>query len=112
QLQDIFEGADIPPPLAAWPVQREWARGASIGGPEAVREFLAALPAGLPVLFLLAQHMGSDFVDLMTQQLSKATKYKVRHVADGDLVAHGDVVIVPLAERLRIAPSGESRVSA
>ena len=112
QFQAILDGEEYTPPLETGPIQRVWVLGASIGGPEAVREFLSALPPGLPVLFLLAQHMGSDFVDLMTQQLSRATKYKVRHVADGDVVAHGEVVVVPLAERLRVLPSGESQVSA
>lgn len=111
QFQAIFDDEEYVAPETG-PLQRVWVLGASIGGPEAVREFLAALPPNLPVLFLLAQHMGSDFVDLMTQQLSKATKYRVRHVADGDMVAHGEVLVVPLAERLRVAPSGETRVSA
>jgi two-component system chemotaxis response regulator CheB/chemosensory pili system protein ChpB (putative protein-glutamate methylesterase) len=112
QFQAIFSGEEYSPPLEAGPVQRVWVLGASIGGPEAVREFLAALPPDLPVLFLLAQHMGSDFVDLMTQQLSRATKYRVRLVGDGELVAHGDVVVAPLSERLRISAQGEATVTA
>jgi two-component system chemotaxis response regulator CheB/chemosensory pili system protein ChpB (putative protein-glutamate methylesterase) len=112
QFQAIFEDQDYTPPLETGPVQRVWVLGASIGGPEAVREFLAALPPNLPVMFLLAQHMGSDFVDLMTQQLSKASRYMVRHVTDGDTCAHGEVLVVPLSERLRVTPQGECRVSA
>jgi len=56
--------------------------------------------------------MGSDLLDLMTQQLSKSTRLRVRHVHDGERVAYGDLVIVPLHERLRIDGHGEVRVSA
>jgi two-component system chemotaxis response regulator CheB/chemosensory pili system protein ChpB (putative protein-glutamate methylesterase) len=93
------------------PVQRVWVLGASIGGPEAVREFLGALPKGVPVLFLLAQHMGADFLDLMTQQLARATPLTVRTVTNGDRVAYGEVVIVPLVERLLIDASGDVRLA-
>lgn len=48
-------------------VSNVWVMGASIGGPEAVREFLAELPKDCPALFLLAQHMGPEFVDIMAQ---------------------------------------------
>lgn len=87
-------------------VRQVWVLGASIGGPEAVREFLAAVPASTPALFLLAQHMGADFLDLMVQQLARATSLHVRTVVDGDIARHGDVVVVPLAERLQVDASG------
>lgn len=83
-----------------------WVLGASIGGPEAVREFLAALPPTTPAVFLLAQHMGADFLDLMVQQLARATPMPVRTVGDGDIARHGDVLVVPLAERLLIDADG------
>jgi len=94
------------------PVRRVWVLGASIGGPEAVREFLAAIAPGVPALFLLAQHMGSDFVDLMTQQLARATKLNVRNVAAGDKVGYGDVVVVPLGERMQVDTQGSVKLSA
>lgn len=97
---------------AEGPIKRVWVLGASIGGPEAVREFLAALDPSVPALFLLAQHMGSDFVDLMTQQLSRATKLNVRNVAAGDTVRYGDVVVVPLAERMQVDAQGTVKMSA
>lgn len=94
------------------PVKRVWVLGASIGGPEAVREFLAALEPPVPALFLLAQHMGADFVELMTQQLSRATKLNVRNVVAGDRVAYGDVVVVPLTERIQVDSEGNVKLSA
>lgn len=87
-------------------VQKVWVLGASIGGPEAVREFLSHIPKDYPALFLLAQHMGTEFMDLMAQQLVKTTALTVRTPTHGERVAHGDLVIVPLAHRLRVDREG------
>jgi chemosensory pili system protein ChpB (putative protein-glutamate methylesterase) len=87
-------------------VQRVFVLGASIGGPEAVRDFLGALPAGFPVLFVLAQHMGEEFLELMAAQLAKAVPLTVRTPTHGERVAHGDVVIVPTTHRVQIDGEG------
>ena len=89
---------------------RVWVLGASIGGPDAVREFLAGIPRGTRNLFLLAQHMGADFLDLMVSQLAKATPLEVKMAASGGQAHAGQVLVVPLAERLLIGIDGEVRV--
>jgi len=80
--------------------------GASIGGPEAVREFLGALPRNFPALFVLAQHMGDEFLELMSAQLAKAVKLTVRTPTHGERVGHGEVVIVPTRQRMQIDNEG------
>jgi len=87
-------------------VSRVFVLGASIGGPEAVRDFLSALPARFPVLFVLAQHMGEEFLDLMAAQLAKAVKLTVRKPTHGERVAHGEVLIVPTTHRLQVDGEG------
>ncbi len=87
-------------------IRKVYVLGASIGGPEAVRDFLADLPRDYPALFLLAQHMGAEFVDLMSQQLAKATPLTVRTPTHGERVGHGDVVIVPTTHRLQVDVDG------
>jgi chemosensory pili system protein ChpB (putative protein-glutamate methylesterase) len=87
-------------------VRKVWVLGASIGGPEAVREFLAGIPRDYPALFLLAQHLGDEFVGMMTNQLMQATKLTVRSPTHGERVAHGDVVVVPNSHRLRVDAEG------
>ena len=87
-------------------VSRVWVLGASIGGPEAVREFLAEMPANSPALFLLAQHMGAEFMDIMAQQLVRSTALTVRTPSHGERVGHGDIVIVPTTHRLRVDREG------
>lgn len=115
-----IEEAVAPQARAAAPVHETWmdssatrvavrkliVLGASIGGPEAVREFLAHIPKDYPALFLLAQHMGAEFVDLMAQQLAKATSLTVRMPSHGERVGHGDLVVVPIDRRLRVDAEG------
>lgn len=94
-------------PQAAKPkVRRVWVLGASIGGPEAVREFLTELPRDYPALFVLAQHLGDEFVDMMAKQLAQATALTVRTPIHGARVGHGEVVIVPNGKRLLIDSMG------
>ncbi|MFZ1222660.1 MAG: chemotaxis protein CheB [Dokdonella sp.] len=87
-------------------ISRVWVLGASIGGPEAVREFLAEIPAKCPALFLLAQHMGAEFMEIMAQQLARSTSLMVRTPSHGERVSHGDIVIVPTTHRLRVDRAG------
>ena len=87
-------------------IRRVWVLGASIGGPEAVREFLHELPRDYPALFLLAQHMGVEFVDMMAQQLARATPLTVRTPTHGERAGHGEVLIVPTTHRLQVDPEG------
>jgi chemosensory pili system protein ChpB (putative protein-glutamate methylesterase) len=73
--------------------------GASIGGPEAVRSFLSKLKANTPVAFVLAQHMGAEFLELMTSQLSKASSIPVKLAKPGDSFKAGEVLVVPVNQR-------------
>jgi len=100
------------PQVAAGALARVWVLGASIGGPDAVREFLAALPPSVGAVFVLAQHMGADFVDLMVAQLQKATRMPVAIAESGMRTGHGQVLVVPIAERMLLDPSGEVKVVA
>ncbi|MGA9422382.1 MAG: chemotaxis protein CheB [Rhodanobacteraceae bacterium] len=95
----------------ASPISRVWVLGASIGGPEAVGVFLAALPAQYPALFLLVQQMGEEFLEQMTQQLALTTALTVRQPRDGDTVANGEVVIMPAGRHLSIDARGRVRLA-
>jgi chemosensory pili system protein ChpB (putative protein-glutamate methylesterase) len=89
---------------------RVWVLGASIGGPDAVREFLSGIPKSTSNVFLLAQHMGADFIDLMVSQLAKATPLEVKMAAAGSAAQAGQVLVVPLAERLLLGVDGDVRI--
>ncbi len=89
---------------------RVWVLGASIGGPDAVREFLSGIPRSISCVFLLAQHMGADFIDLMVSQLAKATALDVKMAVAGSAARPGQVLIVPLAERMLLSADGDVRI--
>ena len=79
---------------------------ASVGGPEAIRELLGALPASYPALFLVVQQVGEEFLDLLSQQLRRATKFRVRGAELGEHLRDGDVVPVSPRQRLLVNRSG------
>ncbi len=87
-------------------IERIFVLGASIGGPEAVRDFLSELPAGFPMLFVLVQHMGEEFLELMSAQLAKAVALTVRNPTHGEHVGHGEVLVVPTTHRLKVDSEG------
>lgn len=83
-----------------------WVLGASLGGPDAVKQFLAELPANLPVAFIVAQHLGANFMGLLAEQLDRVTRFKVMPTRVGHVLRHGEVLVVPVQERLLINPIG------
>ncbi len=95
-----------PPPVAAPAEFEVWVLGASIGGPEAVRTFLSNLDPPPPVALVLAQHIGSEFVQLMAAQLNQVSKVPVRYAHVGDEVLPGRVLIVPVDRHFTIDAEG------
>lgn len=93
-------------------VRRVVALGASIGGPEAVREFIGALPKDVPATVVLAQHLDAAFLNAMVAQLAKASPLPVRVAAPGTVVGHGDLLVVPSEQRLRLDRGGRVRLEA
>ncbi|HEB98184.1 MAG TPA: chemotaxis protein CheB [Thiotrichales bacterium] len=85
----VVEGSGVP-------AQEIWVLGASLGGPQAVKAFLKALPHDLPVALLLAQHIGQGFVPLLAEQLQRATGWPVSVAAQGDRMLAGRVYVVPV----------------
>ncbi len=75
-----------------------WTLGSSLGGPEAVKEFLDALPEGLPVAFVYGQHIDAQFVPVLAKVLARHSHFKLMVARDGMSLHNGEVLIVP-AER-------------
>ncbi len=72
-----------------------WTLGSSLGGPEAVKEFLDALPEGLPVAFVYGQHIDAQFVPVLAQVLARHANFKLMVATDGMSLHNGEVLIVP-----------------
>lgn len=83
-----------------------WVLGASLGGPDALKRFLSNIPGDLPVAFVVAQHLGDNFVSLLAEQLDRDTEFKVFVPKAGHVVRHHEVLVTPTQERLVINPIG------
>lgn len=86
--------------------QAVWVLGASLGGPQALKEFLMHLPEQLPVSFVVAQHIGKPFVPLLAEQLNRVAKLSVRPAEEGCPLRTGEVVLVPVDRRFALAEDG------
>jgi len=89
-----------------------WVLGASLGGPEAVKRFLKAIPADIPAAFILAQHLGANFVRLLADQMNRCTALRVMSPQEGHVLMHRDVVVAPVDERLLVNPIGNLEMEA
>jgi two-component system chemotaxis response regulator CheB len=68
--------------------------GASAGGVETLQRLVAALPAGLPLAFLVVLHIapqGSHLPEILT----RAGFYEATHPQDGEPLPFGRIVVAP-----------------
>ncbi|ASP38179.1 chemotaxis protein CheB [Bacterioplanes sanyensis] len=90
------------PPVLTQPASKEpfmvWVLGASLGGPEAVKEFLDALPEGLPLAFVYAQHIDPRFENTLGQSIGRHCDYQMRAFAPGYRLCSGDVLVAPIRQ--------------
>ncbi|MGJ8662484.1 MAG: chemotaxis protein CheB [Marinicella sp.] len=87
-----------------------WILAASIGGPESLLKFLSEFNGDEPVLFLIVQHMDSEFVAMMEKQLDKNGKIPVLLGQSGDKVKAGQAVLIPVDEDIIINSDGSLSV--
>ncbi len=80
--------------------------GASIGGPGAVAQFLRALPDEVPVVLLLAQHISESHQDLLAEQLDRCSTWPVAVLGEEQILATGQVWIVPPESHIEMARDG------
>lgn len=69
--------------------------GVSTGGPNALAELLAALPASFPVPVVIVQHMPPVFTRLLAERLDARSPLSVREAAGGEELAAGQVWLAP-----------------
>lgn len=88
------------------PAGEVWLLAASLGGPEAVKAFLDALPAGLPVGFVYAQHIEASFESALSQAVGRHSPWRVNQSRAGDRIRCGEVVIAPIAQEMTFGQGG------
>lgn len=78
--------------------------GVSTGGPNALAELLAHLPADLPVPIVIVQHMPPLFIHILAERLDRESELRVREVTESGLQAGaGEVWIAPGGRHLEVA---------
>src|SRR5436305_4851366 len=97
------------PPVAAPAALRYVAIGASTGGPAAIRELLAEIPAEVPVSFLIVQHIAAGFEVGFADWLNKEFPLDVRLAKDGERPPPGAVRLAPGGSHLLLEPDGVLR---
>ncbi len=82
--------------------------GASTGGPAALRDIFAALPADFPVPILVVQHIAKGFVGPLAHWLSGAGPIRVNVAGERDALRPATVYIAPDDHHLgvRTSPDG------
>jgi chemosensory pili system protein ChpB (putative protein-glutamate methylesterase) len=90
-LPNIFKNIEL-----GRPAEHVWVLGASLGGPDAVKEFLDALPAGLPVGFIYAQHIDERFQKALIQTLGRHASITMVPYKEGCQINTGEVMLAPV----------------
>lgn len=80
---------------------------ASMGGPTAVKEFLDRLPKGLPVAFVLAQHIDERMQGTLAHVLARHNSMPCKVASAGDRLQHGEILIAPVASEIDFGAQGE-----
>ncbi len=80
--------------------------GASTGGPAAVCDLLAELPAGFPGAVLVVNHLGADFLPGLAEWASQRCRLSVRLAMPGEKPTAGVVLLAGRDEHLILKPDG------
>ncbi len=80
---------------------------ASLGGPAAVKEFLDFIPSGLPVAFVLAQHIDARMQESLTRVLVRHNHMPCHIAHDGDKLKSGQLLIAPVETEIDFSADGQ-----
>ena len=80
------------------PAYRVWVLTGSIGGLEAIKRFLSALPGDLPVAFIVAQHISENLVAQASRLIDAVTSFHVQPAQVGHIISDHDVIMLPVVD--------------
>jgi two-component system chemotaxis response regulator CheB len=106
-------GEEHPPPSVTRPPPRHVvAIGSSTGGPSALLEIFAKIPATTSAGFLIAQHMPDKFTRTFAERLDRRGSVRVTEAQDGDLLVRTTGFVCPGRQCMELAqgPGTELRV--
>ena len=64
------------------------------------------MPADIPVVFLLVQHLESGYFERLAQQLQKSSPLPVKVASAGAVAVPGEVLVIPASERVTLETDG------
>ena len=79
--------------------------GASAGGLEALRPFVANLPENANMAYVIVQHLSPQYRSMMVQLLGRETKLPVEEIKDGLALAPNTIYITPPNKDVRVKNS-------
>lgn len=90
------------------PARSAVAIAASTGGPRALAQVFAGLPAAMSSAILVVQHMPATFTRLFAERLAGLSALPVKEASEGDVVRAGCAYVAPggVHMSLRRAPEG------
>lgn len=77
---------------------RVWVLTGSIGGIEAIKRFLSALPDDLPIAFIIAQYISENIVVQASRLIAVDTSYQVIPAKVGHVINHHEVIMLPVVD--------------
>src|SRR5690606_23699551 len=77
-----------------------WILAASTGGPAAVKEFFAQLPAELAIAFIYAQHIDTNYATTLIRMISSAGYYPAALAGHGSVLQRDSVTLVTAERRV------------
>ncbi len=92
--------------LQAHGIKSVWLLAASIGGPESLVKFFKEFTGKEPILFIVVQHMDSEFSAMMEKQLNKNETVPVQLAEAGIKIKPGLALLVPVDEDINIQADG------
>jgi two-component system chemotaxis response regulator CheB len=81
--------------------------GASTGGPQALAQILAELPASFALPIVIVQHLPGGFTDSLARQLQSLSALQVREALPQDRLQAGQALIVPGNQQVRLMRNGQ-----
>lgn len=69
--------------------------GSSTGGPNALTDLFAKLPAGFPVPIVVTQHMPPLFTRYLAERLNEVSPLTVREATNGAVLQPGEALVAP-----------------
>jgi len=92
--------------LKALAIESVWILAASIGGPESLIKFFQEFNGDEPILFVIVQHMDSEFSSMMEKQLNKNNVIPVKLAEAGLKVSPCQALLIPVEEDINIKSDG------